>query len=59
MALSAQGWLPTVTEDKDSELQAPAPSVPHLIAREYELGRGRTAGEETGRPSLGLWKGAM
>lgn len=28
--------------------------MPHLIARLYELGRGRTAGEETGTPSRGL-----
>lgn len=34
-----------------SELQAPFLSVPHLIAREYELFIAR---EETGRPSLGL-----
>lgn len=35
-------------------MQASALRVPHVIAREYELGRGCAAGEETGRPSLGL-----
>lgn len=28
--------------------------MPYLIARVYELGRGRTAGEETGTASWGL-----
>lgn len=51
---SVQSWFLSVTEDKESELQAPSLSVPHLIARECELRRAFTAGKGTERLSLGL-----